>query len=468
MKKITVVLIVMIGFILFPSDSLAATIVNQSKKYTFSEMQKDIFALQERYPFLEVTSIGESTEGRDIYKITLGEGTQKMMINGGHHGREWVSSLLTMKKLETYADAYEKNKKIGNYDIRYLADRIAFVFVPMTNPDGVEISIHGPTIKQANYFRQIHGKNLNWHVWKANAIGIDPNKNYNYLYEKDTSKPDIQGYTGKGAETAVETKAMADDVRKNQYCYTISYHSSGQIIYWYVNQRGTRKSSDLQYVKAVAKETGYRIIQPGSENSYKMGYTDYIVGKLKKPAITIEVAPSKYAGKQVSLSAFPSIWKQNKEVGALISTMVGKTFSKNPSTPTIDNLTTDSTMLTGKATKGLTIYAVVDDYVIAKGKVATNGAYKLVIPSQQAGTIVTVYVETKDFMRSKKASQTVHEAPIIEPVEPIDPIEPVNPPTENENPEENSPTGIPGTDTGVNENPSILESIGTEQINHAA
>ena len=77
MKKITVVLIVMIGFILFPSDSLAATIVNQSKKYTFSEMQKDIFALQERYPFLEVTSIGESTEGRDIYKITLGEGTQK-------------------------------------------------------------------------------------------------------------------------------------------------------------------------------------------------------------------------------------------------------------------------------------------------------------------------------------------------------------------------------------------------------
>jgi len=86
--------------------------------YTYDIMERNIFGLKARYPFLEIGTIGKSVLGRNLYYLRLGRGTREVSYNAAHHSLEWITSPLLMKFAENFLKAYATGKTIRGYNIR--------------------------------------------------------------------------------------------------------------------------------------------------------------------------------------------------------------------------------------------------------------------------------------------------------------------------------------------------------------
>ena len=107
---------VIMAFLPTGGNAAAKSFVDPTKKYTYTQLGKDIKELQQQYPDLvKVKTIGKSEYGRNIYAVSLGKGSAKVFINGSHHAREWMTTSLNMELIDQYAEAYKGNKKIGGY-----------------------------------------------------------------------------------------------------------------------------------------------------------------------------------------------------------------------------------------------------------------------------------------------------------------------------------------------------------------
>lgn len=157
-------------------------IVQTNIKYTYEELKKDIFELKNKYPFLNMGIIGKSVLGREIYGIKIGNGNRKVFYHASIHANEWITTVILMKFLEDYSEAYINNSEIYGYNARELYETTSLYLVPMVNPDGVELLTGGleNVEKEKQKFENI-AKNFPGipfpDGWKANANGVDL-KNY--------------------------------------------------------------------------------------------------------------------------------------------------------------------------------------------------------------------------------------------------------------------------------------------------
>jgi hypothetical protein len=93
----------------------------------------DILALIELLPF-EKSVVGRSFEGRDIYKIKLGNGKRKILIWSQMHGNEATATMAIFDILKFFAAQHD-----GFQDFRdNILSHLELHFVPMLNPDGAE------------------------------------------------------------------------------------------------------------------------------------------------------------------------------------------------------------------------------------------------------------------------------------------------------------------------------------------
>lgn len=298
-------------------DGAVGRIVQVASPYSYTEMQKDIGELLTKYPQLQGDIIGQTKEGRYIYSLHLGKGKRSIQLNGAHHGREWITSLLLMQMAENYAEAYYSDKKYSGYNVKSLLDKVSITIIPMVNPDGVQIAQFGPTSKQKGFFAKIWGRQpLPWNRWKANGAGVDPNCNYNALwkYKNTKLKPYAWGYKGKKPETAEEVVGMVKDTRQKEYAMVISYHTAGRIIYWNYFQKGTNLKRDYSLAKEIGKITGYTLVKPTTKKSIYAGYKDWFIQTFKKPGFTIEVGKANN-GNSVPVKEYPTIFNKNHVMG---------------------------------------------------------------------------------------------------------------------------------------------------------
>ncbi|WP_227011721.1 M14 family metallopeptidase [Paenibacillus lutimineralis] len=308
------------SFFEVPQSAKASTsIVNPNQIYSYSILQNDIKRLTDAYPdLISYESIGQTKYGRELWAIKLGRGESVLFLNGSHHAREWITTSLLMKMIDTYAAAYYDNAKISKYNVRELLDHVSIWFVPMVNPDGVTLSQQGTTGLPANLaktLKQYNGNSTNFNRWKANMQGIDLNRQYPAQWNniKNTKAyPWHQNYKGTQAAQALEVQSMMDFTYKIDPELTISYHSSGQILFWHFNTLSKNLSRDKAIATELSKLTGYSLVQP-EKNPSGGGYKDWFIQEFGRPGFTIEVA--EYAGERsVPLSAFNGIWSENKEV----------------------------------------------------------------------------------------------------------------------------------------------------------
>ncbi|RUT35998.1 gamma-D-glutamyl-meso-diaminopimelate peptidase [Paenibacillus zeisoli] len=313
-----------IAFIHTAGVSAASNIVNPKETYTYDRMTKDIKELASEYPeIIHYKSIGKTPYGREQWAVSLGNGESTVFFNGSHHAREWLTSTLNMYMIEQYAKAYESGSKFEGYDVRTVLSESTIWFVPMVNPDGVTLQQYGlsafPKLVWSNLIKMNEGSR-NFKRWKANAQGIDLNRQYPALWSgiKFPAKaPRWMNYKGTKPLQTRENQSMVKFTYAINPEIAVSYHTAGHILYWNFNTKPSNLARDKKLANTFSAITGYSQVKP-APNPSGGGYTDWFITTFGRPAFTPEIG-IKEGETNLSVSVFDSEWKLNKKIGLWIA-----------------------------------------------------------------------------------------------------------------------------------------------------
>lgn len=255
----------------------------------------------QKYPFLSVTEIGESLCGRSIPLVTLGNPTAKksVLYVGTHHAAEWITTMVLLRFIGDFCEAYKSGVRMYNVGMDYLFDKRRILIVPMLNPDGVELELHGVTedFPLRERVLRMNGGSEDFTLWQANARGVDLNHNYNARfgeYKKVEAElgiePGATKYSGEYPESEPEVVALCNLIRIDGTIRCIlTLHAQGEEIYYGDDAApaGARTMGRL-----ISRMSGYRLMHTDGTASYG-GLTDWYVREFGRPAFTIECGRGK-------------------------------------------------------------------------------------------------------------------------------------------------------------------------------
>jgi g-D-glutamyl-meso-diaminopimelate peptidase len=302
----------------------AFSVVDPSKVYTYDQMTRDLAALHQAYPqWLEYRSIGQTDFGREIWAVRLGHGPATVLINAAHHACEWLTAAVAMAMLDDYASTAAAGGALDGEPAADLLSRVTLWVVPMVNPDGVTLAQLGPDAfpaeARADLIR-LNGGSTDFSRWKANARGIDLNRQYPADWEQIQGSPAAPAFANfKGEEplTAPEVKALVDLTREVDPQVALAYHTAGRVIYWHFHTLPEHVDRDRTLALKLAALTGYSLVPP-EENPSGGGYKDWFVQAYGRPGFTLEIGP--YGeGAPLTPAAFPAEWERNRLVGVLLA-----------------------------------------------------------------------------------------------------------------------------------------------------
>lgn len=283
------------------SSQIKASIQIKKKRYSYSDMSKDIKYLAKHHNVhCRYKIIGKTCRNRNIYDVIIGNSDAKkslLMVNT-LHAREYVCSVFAMKMINYYLNNY--NKRINGIRPSDILENIQLHVIVMANPDGVAIA-----------------QNSNSR-WKANSRGVDLNRNYPVSF-KVKGKKGASGFTGYKAASEPETKAIIKLTKslKSNYglCAVINYHAMGQIIFGGYGDSKAAVGKQINDIYMIAKRlTGYS--SAGGYPTSSGNYREYVMYILNIPSITLEVGKTSCP---VAYSEYNSIFNKNKLVPLFIA-----------------------------------------------------------------------------------------------------------------------------------------------------
>jgi predicted deacylase len=273
------------------------SIVNPYTAYSYENMIRDSNRLYEAHPdIIKIDCIGKSVEDRDIILIKLGKGNKKILLNGCHHAREYISTTLLMKIIDEYSKAFSRDEDFEGYDIKGLLNEFTIYFVPMVNPDGVNLVLNGVgSVKNPARVKGMYRVYNSYRAWKSNINGVDLNRNYPVLWEKINNgflRPSSEKFKGYSKASEPETRAIMKLCRNNDFILAMAYHAKGEVIYW--ADRGTYNLIPQagNIANRLSKLTGYTKLPVSQKPSdYAGGFENWFRAEYKKPAFCIELSP---------------------------------------------------------------------------------------------------------------------------------------------------------------------------------
>lgn len=295
--------------------------------YTYENLVSDTGILELRYPsYFSADSLGETADGRKILHFVIGDeqASEKILINAGIHGREYITCQLVMKQTAAFLKHLAARDFYGDVSYEDLLHDTAIHVICMVNPDGVSISQKGTDGIQTDEVRdnlaqiaQLDGTSLSdgdyLKRWKSNANGVDLNRNFDALWEQyadPAGHPSSDHYKGTAPGCEVESNALIQLTTKEQFSRTISYHTQGQVIYWYFGQEGSLYDQTLDFANRISAVTGYPL-DAAYQSLDPAGYKDWAIQSQGIPSLTIEVGTQ---DSPVPPEQFAQIWEENQFV----------------------------------------------------------------------------------------------------------------------------------------------------------
>lgn len=293
-------------------------IINTEEKYSYEQMQKDLEKLKSKYAFLQIENIGESVRKKEIPCVRIGRGKNEVMYSSSIHANEWITSLVLMKFIEDFCDAYIKNIDIYEHSARKIFETSSIYIVPMLNPDGVDLVV-GKVKEESeeyNHYQQI-AQNFPQITfpsgWKANYNGVDLNLQFPANWEKAKEIKFAQGYTkpaprdfvGFGPLTEPEALAIYNFTLLHNFRLILAYHTQGEVIYWRFEDFMPINSEEIGQI--FSKVSGYYLdtTPPESANA---GYKDWFIKNYNRPGYTIEAG---LGINPLPISQFDKIYENN-------------------------------------------------------------------------------------------------------------------------------------------------------------
>lgn len=260
-------------------------------RYSYEQLLLNLDAMVQDYPdLLEKDTIGQSELGRDIPVLRIGsaDAEHHVLLQGAIHGREHMTAWLLM----AMTDYWLEN------GMEQLVENTCFHIIPMVNPDGVELSQTGNLPQSAlqvyydDYAQGFAGENAIEYaaMWKANAMGIDLNRNFPAQWEGISvhrTIPSSELFQGYEPFTAAESCALRDYRLAWEWDATISFHSAGSLIFSEFGTREPVNADSRSLAQAVAAVNGYTVAS--SIGMTGGGYKDWVMEELGIPSLTLEI-----------------------------------------------------------------------------------------------------------------------------------------------------------------------------------
>ena len=299
--------------------------VDPYRAYDYDDMQEDILEMEEMYPqYIEVSSIGNSVEGRALTLIKIGSGQKKILLAGAHHAREYITSSYLMNTVDKYLYAAANGESIDGYDIGKLLDQVSVYIVPMVNPDGVNLVINGiESVSDQQAVEAMAMLKDTYTEWKANINGVDLNRQYPCHWEEkkqSTQVPSSEMFKGYSAASEPEVKAMMQLCENNEFVLAASFHSKGEIVYWADSGTVDRVPNAEDITDAVCGVSGYKKMEVSQDPAvYGAGFENWFRQEYSKPGLCIELTPSNGNSLPHDDTQFDElVWNKAKLIAAVL------------------------------------------------------------------------------------------------------------------------------------------------------
>lgn len=274
--------------------------------YDYQRMMEEIESIR-RVCDIDVMNIGKSVMQRDVPCLIAGKGSRKVMLNGAHHGLEYLTASFLVRFAGEIEKAYEARQAMYGFDIGSILDKCMVYIVPMVNPDGVDIAVNGLDITNPYHRKLISQVGIHsFHeVWQANAEGVDINHNYNAGWKMVMDKPSPTRYGGMYPESEPETRAVAGLIRRLDFELLIAFHSQGGEIYYDFDGMTAKRSCEL--AQKMALESGYAVARPEASASFG-GCKDWFIKEYGREGFTVEIGHGK---NPLPMDMFNEIYEEN-------------------------------------------------------------------------------------------------------------------------------------------------------------
>lgn len=241
-----------------------------STEFTYDLNRKFLYDLKKHYPFAEFSVIGRTWAGRGIFSMSIGEGSESVLLLGGQKGQEGITSLILYRLFEKLCDTYESGNELCEIKIRKSLKERKIVFVPCLNPDSIEIAKNGSAA--AGCYRGLTdlAASGDYSKWNSNARGVDISYNFAYNHRPiifgDASKKPAPApfcYAGPSPESEPETKAISTLCERMNFRQAFLLSCGNDQIIW---------SDDLEQSRMIAKVlsaiSGYRLKKQDEYESF--------------------------------------------------------------------------------------------------------------------------------------------------------------------------------------------------------
>lgn len=269
--------------------------------------------LEKKKQHADVEIIGKSVFDRYIYSVSFNfDSYYTVLIQASIHAREHITTDLVCKLIDDVSKNFEKLKTLNMPNI---------VFVPMVNPDGVQLCYDGVKSAKKNFRKfliEINGGS-DFSLYKANAHGVDLNTNFDAKWGRGKENkvfPSSAGYIGEMPMSEPEVQSLSLLTLKIKPFFTISYHAKGQEIYYDFYNKPENLKRDKKIAKMVARSLRYKI--KSVEESSSGGYKDWCIYRLNIPSVTIEVGKDCYPH-PIRKDKLKQIYLRNKGIIKLLS-----------------------------------------------------------------------------------------------------------------------------------------------------
>ncbi len=276
--------------------------------------------LRQIYPQLEREVLTKTAGGRPVEVLRIGTGCRQVLLTGGHHANETITSLLLWRLLEDYCRGIRSDSCLYGFSCRWMCARSTLHIVPLVNPDGADltagkIGAHTPEYSRAMQLAQSQ-PTVDFPLgWKANLQGVDLNLNYPARWEKakeqKVTQPGPRDYPGEAPLDQPETAALAAYTKLIAPDILAAWHTQGGEIYascW------DGHTPDPKLAAMLSSASGYALceVPPGSANA---GFRDWFLQEYDRPGFTIEAGRGE---NPLPLADLSRLYEENLPVFALL------------------------------------------------------------------------------------------------------------------------------------------------------
>lgn len=254
--------------------------------------------LKRRYPFVYTRELTKTAGGRSICAVQLGLGDTKVLLTGGHHANEYITSMLCWELIEGYMEAVERGGSFGGKNAAALFENAMLYVVPMVNPDGIDLVTGAITPDEPEY-RAARAIAADYPElpfpsgWKANLRGVDLNLNYPAGWERARQikasrgygAPAPRDYPGERPLDQPETSALAAYTCCIRPELVLAYHTQGSVIYHTYD--GVCLPCAVALARELAAASGY-VLEPVPPESANAGFKDWFLERFRRPGFTVE------------------------------------------------------------------------------------------------------------------------------------------------------------------------------------